>query len=66
MDSEEIFEMILYGLAIIICIFILITIYIGINFYNDYQCSTTTDPNYWVEHNCIKYCKECKNEKDNR
>lgn len=66
MDSEEIFEMILYGLAIIICIFILIMIVVGINFYNDYQCSTTTDPQYWESHNCIKYCKECRDEKDNR
>ena len=35
MDSEEKFEMILYRLAIILCIFILIMIVVGIDFYND-------------------------------
>ena len=62
MDSEEKFEMILYRLAIILCIFILIMIVVGIDFYNDYQCSTTTDWEYWKSHNCIRYCKECKDE----
>ena len=32
------------------------------DFYNDYKCSTTTDPSYWLKHNCIKYCKECKSD----
>lgn len=30
------------------------------NLYNDYKCSTTTDPSYWIEYNCIRYCKECR------
>lgn len=33
-----------------------------IDFYNDYECSTTTDYKYWKSHNCIRYCKECKDE----
>lgn len=30
-------------------------IYTIIDFRNDYICSTTTDMNYFVEHNCIRY-----------
>lgn len=49
-----------------ICILIIVIlnfIYILYDFYNDYQCSVTTEPNYWIEHNCIKYCRGCKNDK---
>lgn len=34
---------------------ILIFFTIGIDFYNDYQCSTTNDQTYWKEHNCDRY-----------
>ena len=33
-----------------------------IDFHNDYECSVTTDYKYWKSHNCIRYCKECKDE----
>ena len=33
-----------------------------IDFRNDYECSVTTDYKYWESHNCIRYCKECRDE----
>ena len=59
MDNDNI-------LFFIICsaLFLLI-LFIGlywIDFYNDYKCSTTTDPSYWLKHNCVRYCKECKSD----
>lgn len=26
----------------------------------DHQCTTTTDIKWYIDNNCIKYCKECK------
>lgn len=63
---EKIGDITLIILLSIIGIFMCIMIAVLIDFYNDYQCSTTTDWEYWESHNCIRYCKECKNEKDNR
>lgn len=59
MDNDDILFFIICS-ALFILTFIIFLI--GTNFYNDYKCSTTTDPNYWVEHNCIRYCKECKSD----
>ena len=30
-------------------------IYEIFDFYNDYQCSTTTDINWFMENNCMRY-----------
>jgi len=30
-------------------------IFIMIDFKNDYDCATTTDPEWYVEHNCMRY-----------
>lgn len=49
-------------LMCVLCIIMLIFGAVMIDFFNDYQCSTTTDIKYWKTHNCIKYCKECKDE----
>lgn len=59
------YDLIAALLFMILCVFIIIACVIG-DFYDDYKCSTTTDWEYWESHNCIRYCKECKNEKDNR
>ena len=40
--------------AFLIILEILFTL---IDLKNDYDCSTTTDINYYNEHNCIKYYK---------
>ena len=42
-------------LILIIFGFICFVIYVLIDFRNDYLCSTTTDINYFNEHNCIRY-----------
>lgn len=57
---EKIGDITLIILLSIIGIFMCIMIAVLIDFYNDYQCSTTTDLEYWESHNCIRYCKECK------
>lgn len=57
---EKIGDITLIILLSIIGIFMCIMIAVLIDFYNDYQCSTTTDLEYWESHNCIRYCKECE------
>ncbi len=57
-NEKTVFVITLLGTLLII----LGIIFSIVDFYNDYQCSTTTDWEYWESHNCIKYCKECKNE----
>lgn len=36
-------------------IFAFILLWILIDFYNDYQCSTTQDIKWYVDNNCIRY-----------
>ena len=57
MKLEEFFLTIL---LYIILVLMLIGVIALLNFYDDYKCSITTDPQYWKDHNCIRYCKECK------
>ena len=50
------FEKIMIGLiltilAILMCLFI----YVMIDFKNDYDCSTTTDIDWYIKHNCMRY-----------
>lgn len=53
---SERFENILLGiLLIIIGIIFIVGIYILIDFKNDYDCSTTNDINWYIEHNCMRY-----------
>ena len=45
-----------FVLAVIgVGLLILGVIFLLLDFYNDYKCSTSTDINYYNEHNCIKY-----------
>ena len=45
-----------YVLAIIGAIIIIAgIIYKIVDFYNDYQCSTSQDINWFMENNCIRY-----------
>ena len=45
-----------YVLAIIGAVMIIAgIIYKIVDFYNDYQCSTSQDINWFMENNCIKY-----------
>lgn len=37
-------------------IVIIFSVYIFIDFYNDYKCSTR-DEKYFNEHNCVRYLK---------
>ena len=67
MDLEE--KWLDIGVIITGCILIAIfgvIVWVLVDFKNDYDCSTTTDIEWYEEHNCIRYCKECKNEKANR
>lgn len=36
-------------------IFLIALILIIIDFKNDYDCATTYDPEWYVEHNCMRY-----------
>lgn len=47
-------------LAIVLIIIAIVLILTGIlltlvEFYNDYQCSTTTDVKWFMEHNCMRF-----------
>lgn len=47
-------------LAIILIIIAIVMILTGIlltlvNFYNDYQCSTTTDIKWFIENDCMRF-----------
>lgn len=55
-EERLIFILATLGLFIIL-MGIIITL---IDFRNDYECSVNKDPEYWKEHNCIRYCKECE------
>lgn len=49
---------IVYGCAVLGILLILFGFIFGlIDFYNDYQCSTTTDPTWFAEHDCMRYMK---------
>lgn len=50
----NIFSIIVF-LAMIV--FFIIVIYIIIDFKNDYDCSTTYDSKWYIEHNCGRYEK---------
>lgn len=43
--------LILTALAGLVALFI----YVMIDFKNDYDCSTTTDVEWYIEHNCMRY-----------
>lgn len=43
-----------------IVIFAFILLWILIDFYNDYQCSTTQDIKWYVDNNCIRYIDKRK------
>ena len=41
-----------FVIFIIICA---LFVYIMIDFYNDYKCSTTTDIRWFLDNNCMRY-----------
>ena len=48
--------------AIVLILISILMILIGISyslydFYNDYKCSTTTDINWFIENNCMRYMR---------
>lgn len=45
-----------------IIVFTIIVIYVLIDFKNDYKCSTTSDSNWYIEHNCMRYERKNNNE----
>lgn len=54
-------------LVIIACsiatLFFIAMIFVIIDFKNDYDCSTTTDINWYMEHNCTRYERWDSNER---
>ena len=52
---EKLEKIILSISAILFIVFIILLIIIFIDFRNDYKCSTTNDPDYFIKHNCIRY-----------
>lgn len=57
-NEKTVFVITLLGTLLII----LGIIFSIVDFYNDYECSVATDYKYWKSHNCMRYCKECKDE----
>ena len=55
MDSSTriVFVCIVIGILLILIGFI----FGIIDFHKDYQCSTTTDPKWFIEHDCMRYVK---------
>lgn len=39
----------------VVAIFFIIMIYVIVDFKNDYDCSTTNDAEWYIEHNCQRY-----------
>ena len=62
MDLEKVGKTVLIVLVCIVLMFIIFIVAVTIDFYNDYKCSTTNSMEYWESHNCIKYCKECRDD----
>jgi len=59
MEDDTIF--ILIGCAIA-SIFFIAMIFMIVDFKNDYDCSTTTDMSWYIEHNCKRYERWDNNE----
>ena len=51
---DKIIDKIVIIFFVFITICIAISVYIFIDFYNDYKCSTR-DEKYFNEHNCVRY-----------
>ena len=50
------FEKVILVLTLImIAVLFILFIYVMIDFKNDYDCSTTTDIKWYIEHNCMRY-----------
>ena len=60
MDDEKFWKTIIIVLICILGGLIFAAIACMIDFKNDYKCSINRDPEYWKEHNCVRYCKECE------
>lgn len=55
-DNVTKFEKIMLGLILtILAILIALFIYVMIDFKNDYDCSTTTDVDWYIKHDCMRY-----------
>lgn len=50
-SEKVLLVLILTALAVLIALFI----YVLIDFKNDYDCSTTYDVEWYIEHNCMRY-----------
>lgn len=53
---NKIIDKIIMIFLVFIIIVIVIGVYIFIDFYNDYKCSTSNEK-YFNEHNCVRYLK---------
>ena len=53
---DKIIDKIVIIFLVFMTICIAISVYIFIDFYNDYKCSTR-DEKYFNEHNCVRYLK---------
>ena len=55
MKEERIDNILVIITCTIASIILIAFIFMIIDFKNDYDCSTTTDPEWYVEHNCMRY-----------
>ena len=53
--TDKIIDIIFWSFILVIIAFVIFIIWIIIDFKNDYDCSTTTDVDWYVEHNCMRY-----------
>lgn len=52
---EKALEIMSVVAIVLFTIFVIALIFIIIDFKNDYDCATTYDPEWYVEHNCMRY-----------
>ena len=55
MKMSKFEKVILVLTLIMIAVLFILFIYVMIDFKNDYDCSTTTDIKWYIEHNCMRY-----------
>lgn len=51
-------KVLLVLLSVSLLIYVIWIVYILVDFYNDWKCSTTTDINWFIENNCQKYMND--------
>ena len=55
---EKVIDIIFIIGIVVVSIIFIATILELIDFRNDYKCATTTDKEWYIEHNCMRYESE--------